>query len=200
MSFTDVICDFETLSNDSMECVAVSVAAYKFNLDDGDISSFKEIFDQSYYAKFIAKEQKKLGWVVSADTVEWWKSKGAEAVKNIIPSDDDITLQEFTDGFNDYLSDVKLKRFWVRGSDFDPIILRRIYKQCGFTKNEFDDIIKFWCVRDIRSYIEGALGPTVKTNFIPDNFKEEDGSFSALHDPRYDIALDVKRLMFINAA
>ena len=60
--------------------------------------------------------------------------------------------------------------------------------------DEMDKRLKFWKVRDTRSYIEGAFGFDFDNKFLPDKDCEE--KFVA-HDSRHDIAVDLLRLQTI---
>jgi hypothetical protein len=183
-----VIFDFETLSQDQMNGVVVSMAMLTFSETRfiGDLAyTFDELVKNTHLIKFNVEEQvKKFGRKIDKSTLEWWNKQGELAKKQLAPSEEDVSISELYQFFI-INKRVNVKKVYTRGNTFDPIIMEHILKQ-------FDRPMPYewWEVRDTRSLIEGlSWGTDLNNSFMPPNCE----SFIH-HDPRHDIALDVMRM------
>lgn len=183
-----VIFDFETLSQDQINGVVVSMAMLTFSETRfvGDLAyTFDELVKNTHLIKFNVEEQvKKFGRKIDKSTLEWWNKQGEYAKKQLTPSEEDVSISELYQFFI-INKRVNVKKVYTRGNTFDPIIMEHILKQ-------FDRPMPYewWEVRDTRSLIEGlSWGTNLNNSFMPPNCE----SFIH-HDPRHDIALDVMRM------
>lgn len=156
--------------------------------------SLKEIIDTSHRSKLDVKEQIGLGYKVSKDTLQWWNDQGSEAKKKILPSTNDVSINTFMIDFIESLRGVNLQYFWSRSNTFDPIILERLARDNG-SWSELSNILKFWIVRDTRTYIDAKTNFNRKMNsFIPISDENYWNETFIKHDSRCDIAADILRL------
>ena len=79
---------------------------------------------------------------------------------------------------------------YTRGNTFDPIITETMCKIMNKPSP-----YPWWSIRDTRSMIDGlSYGSNISNSFVPDSVDWKD---VVVHDPRYDIALDVLRLQVL---
>lgn len=184
------IYDFETLAQDQMRGVVVSMAMLSFaesRFTNPDIAyTYEELVDSAKFIKFDVEDQvKTYKRSIDKNTLKWWDQQGAEAKKQLKPSDEDQSIAKLFDFFVLNKS-VNVKKIYTRGNTFDPIFMEHIMKQTGYP-----DPYPWWEVRDTRSVIEGlSWGSDLKNSFMPPNCEDK----FVHHDPRHDIALDVMRL------
>lgn len=183
-----VIFDFETLAQDQIRGVVVSMAMLNFAevRFTGDIAyTFDELVSNTKTIKFNVEEQvKKYDRKISKDTLEWWNKQGEEAKKQLKPSPEDVSIAELY-GFFILNKPANAKKIYTRGNTFDPIFLEHIMRQ-----TEYPDPYNWWEVRDTRSLIEGlSWGTDIKNSFTPPDCE----SFIH-HDPKHDVAMDVMRI------
>lgn len=197
MNRKHLIFDFETFGQNTQTCPIIDCSFLivdEYAMKRGDYT-FDGLIDQAVKFKVSVEEQvKQYGYKVEKQTVEWWERQGDDARKQILPKPDDLSLKEFCEAVINFIDDNgRVDYWWARANTFDPIILFRAFKDCGMA-DEMDKRLKFWKVRDTRSYIEGAFGFDFDNKFLPDKDCEE--KFVA-HDSRHDIAVDLLRLQTI---
>lgn len=195
----EAVFDFETLSLKAWDCVAVTMAVVFFDrerfISDNpyDFSLVDEVFNYKIDAQVQVKDFK---YSIEEETLEWWKSQPKEVRKAILPTKDDLHPEEFC---KKLLRDTKtktkkLQRWYSRGNNFDPVILRRIMHDNGLAR-EFDKIYPFWAVRDTRTTIDEALGTS--DSFVPCADPNKWTSWFKHHDAAYDVVADVLRLQVV---
>lgn len=185
-----VVFDFETLSLDRVHGVVLSFALVTFSEKDfiDNPYQYDDVVARAKMIKFNVEEQvKEFGRKIDKDTLNWWYEQGAEAKKQLKPSDNDVSISELKDFFLTHVDVSKTKKIFSRGNTFDPILLDYIVLQ----QNGIKQLYPHWCIRDTRSYIEGlSFGTDLKNGFIPEGLENK----AVLHDPRHDVALDVIRM------
>lgn len=181
------IYDYETLGQNPNSAPILSIAIYTFNTNTIHSLTIENIVKDCVFASFDVSEQvKNYGKIIEKDTLEWWSKQSKEAQKQIAPSDSDVSIRDLPTLFKAAKVD-ESDRVFTRGNTFDPIFTSQIFKDINV-----EEPYKWWTIRDMRSLIEGmTYGSSVKNNFIPPSVNESD---LVLHDPRYDIALDVLRI------
>ena len=187
-----VIFDFETLSQDPVHGVVVSMAMLNFNelrFTSSDKYVYGELVSDAKFIKFNVEEQvKDFGRKIEPSTLEWWGKQSKQAQKILKPSDDDRSITELYDFFIEHMPDYPAK-IYTRRNTFDPIFMTSLMKASGKPKP-----YQWWDVRDTISYMEGLTANTsINTAFIPEGLEEH---FVA-HDPRHDIAMDVMRIQHL---
>jgi hypothetical protein len=104
--------DLETLHN-RYNSVIVSIGACKFTFDKGIIDEF--------YVNIDATDSKRLGLVISKETIEWWSKQSKEARQAWQKNPDPIPLKDALTQMTDWWS--KKSYVWANGFPFDgPII------------------------------------------------------------------------------
>ena len=198
----DFILDFETIGQNVLKCPLIDVAYVAFDWDRflSDPYSFEELTSMVQTDKFNVKEQVANGCSFTQNDLKWWQSQSKEAQKNLLPSDNDLTLDEFCANIFKYLRSVgKIQYWWSRGNTFDPVLLERVMHQ---TDNHLlmNEYLKWWRVRDIRTYIDAKFNFSTRSGFIPvadDTYWSE--AFVG-HDSTHDVAADILRLQAIHRA
>ena len=114
-----------------------------------------------------------------------------------IPSDNDLTLPQFTDQFlADLYNGPKIEYWWSRNNTFDPTVLwRLVWTQDS--KYRLNEYLMHWRVRDVKTWIDAKFNFTTKSGFCP--FEDEDlfNSLFKQHDSAHDVVADVLRLQAI---
>lgn len=190
-----VIYDFETLSQDTQNGVVTSLALLSFSekryIDNP--YTYEELLDSCAYIKFDVKEQvTSFKRTMSKSTLEWWESQGAEAKKQITPSDEDVSIRELHSFLCDNIDLKNHKKAYTRGNTFDPIFLDSVLRD-GQQTNP----MHWRTIRDTRSMIEGmSFGMNLDNGFMPGDLEKK----FVKHDPRHDIAMDVMRMQLLAQA
>ncbi len=194
------ILDYETIGQDVF-CIPVVNCAY-FVFDWARFTSdkpytFGELIKSIRQDKFKLKEQMTdEGCRYKKRDLDWWMSH-PEAKKQIIPSDADISVKEFTRNIVDYLKDVKVFRWWSRSNTFDPILLHRNFNDHS-DRDELDKVLPFWLIRDVRTYIDTQFDFKLKKNgFCPIDDEDLWNKHFQAHNSIHDVAADILRLQKI---
>ncbi|MDO5650450.1 MAG: 3'-5' exoribonuclease, partial [Gallicola sp.] len=151
----EIIFDFETLSQDALEGVAVDCSFFLFDrsrfISDNPYT-LKSAADVLKLKLSVVDQVKNYKWTISQDTLDWWKKQSPEAQKKIQPTDKDISVSEFAEKVLQYAtSNGKINYWWSRSNTFDPIFLQRIMSSTGNSK-KFAKAFPFWAVRDTRTW------------------------------------------------
>lgn len=201
----ELIFDYETMGQNTMECVVLDCAFFTFDrsrFKSDNPYTFEEIVDEAQYLKLDVKDQvKRHGFVVEGSAVEWWGRQGDAARKRIAPKPDDITLQQYYDSFMDYIEQTgPLDYFWSRSNTFDPIIIWRISRTLGKEASQrHDKLLPFWAVRDTRTFIDALTGFQDRhtNSFIPEEDKDAWHKKFEQHNCVHDIAADLLRMQVL---
>lgn len=191
-----IIYDYETLSQDRINGVVVSLAAVEFDSDRfvSNPYEYEELLRDVKAIKFDVQEQVRFyKRTISKDTLEWWKKQGEEARKQLKPdSVRDKSISETMNFFEERFGNLKgFKAVYTRGNTFDPFFLASTLAH--FNQN---DPFNWWCYKDTRSIIDGmTFGSGVDNRFMPPEPAGLQEKFIA-HDPAHDVVLDVMRLQF----
>ena len=189
------IYDFETLSQDPINGVVLSMAMLSFaesRFTNPEMAyTYDELVSSTHFIKFSVEDQvRNYKRKIDKETLEWWNNQPAEAREQLKPSDEDKSIEELYSFFIVNKS-TNVRKIYTRGNTFDPIFLTYVMKQCGKPEP-----YHWWEVRDTRSLIDGmAWGSDLDNKFTPPNCE----SF-VHHDPRHDIALDVMRIQTLAQA
>jgi hypothetical protein len=195
----DLVIDFETMAKDANSCAVIDCSVIAFDWDRFLTNPYtlKDISLTKRFKLSVKDQVVNYDWSVEKQTIAFWEEQSAEVRSKIVPKKDDLTVKEFTSEFISYLIDQgKIEYWWSRSNTFDPIILSRLFK----SQNKLlamEEYLKFWRVRDTRTYIDAKFDFKTKNGFIPisnetaweQNFKE--------HDSSWDILADVLRLQAI---
>lgn len=181
------IFDLETLGG-SPDGVIVSAAFLVFDLNDKE-STFEDLVSNALYVKFDVKQQKTLGRNIDQDVLAWWKKQSKEAQAELLPSKNDVKVDEGIDTINKYLRDHGITRKnafgFCRGQSFDFPLIESLYK----TANRFDEWpCMFWNQRDTRTYLGTMVGKLdIKDIPLPPNVIQGFIHHNAVHDIAKDV-------------
>lgn len=196
----DLIIDFETLGSEPTDCVAIdcSVMVFDWNrmLSDNPYT-IKDINLTKKFKLSVSDQVKNYNYRIEDEVLEFWQKQDKEVRNQIKPKPDDLTVEEFVKQFHDFVIDAGVKHWWSRSNTFDPVILTRLFDSQG-KKQHLYEYLKFYLVRDTRTYIDAKFNFENKKNgFCPvaDDAAWEK-AFKA-HDSSWDILADVMRLQAI---
>jgi hypothetical protein len=198
----DFILDFETIGQNATKCPIVDCAYVVFSWDRflEEPYSFEELTSLVKTDKLDIAEQCKNGSKFLKGDLAWWERQGEDAKSKLKPKPDDLTVEQFSDNMLSYLQKVgKVSYWWSRSNTFDPVILDRVFYDLG-KQQLLHEYLKWWRIRDIRTYIDAKFDFTTRNGFVPladENYWNE--VFTA-HDSTHDVAADILRLQTIHRA
>jgi hypothetical protein len=195
--------DFETIGQNSRRAPALDCAYTTFVWDRflDEPYSFNELTSSINRIKLSIEDQvKNYDFSYKEEDLNFWMQQPPEVRKNIKPRSDDATVGEFINALVEYLrhSD-KIEYWWSRSNTFDPIVLDHLSESIkqNFLVGEY---LKFWRVRDIRTFIDAKFNFTTRNGFVPVTDEEWwNNNFNA-HDSIHDVAADILRLQAIHRA
>lgn len=199
---TDFILDFETMGQNALEVPIIDCAYTTFTWERflDNPYSFEELAEIIHHNKLDVKEQvDNYGAKFKKRDLEWWQSQGKEARSKIAPKPDDMSASEFVNTLFEYLSDHKVSYWWSRSNTFDPIILQR-YTVALNRDDEMNKHLKFWKVRDIRTFVDAKFNFTTRNGFVPISDEHYWNQNFNQHDSKHDVAADILRLQAIHRA
>lgn len=195
--------DFETLGQNSQKVPALDCAFTTFVWERflEEPYSFQELTISINRVKLSVEDQVKVyGAKYTQDDLKWWQDQPKEVRKNIMPSEHDATVIQFMNAIIGYLKhSEKIEYWWSRSNTFDPIIMWRLaqYVDQDLLLNEY---LKFWKVRDIRTFIDAKFNFTTRNGFVPVADEQWWNENFNAHDSIHDVAADILRLQAIHRA
>lgn len=198
---THLILDFETLGQDVFEIPILDCSYVTFDWDrftSDNPYTLEELVGLAQKDKLeMAHQVRDHGARYTQRDLDWWLSQSEDAKKVLKPSPADIQVEAFINNFITYLSNAgKINYWWSRSNTFDPVILSRWAKLLG-RRAEVEELLKFWLVRDTRTWIDAKLNFPKQNGFCPLADEEYWNKTFVKHDSRYDIAADILRLQTI---
>lgn len=187
-----LIYDFETLSQDSVNCAVVSMAALVFEmklLERGEYD-YETLLSMTKFQKYNVEDQvKNYNKEIDPDTIDWWQKQGKEAIKKLKPSKDDVPVVESIKLITELVLEHDIHYVFTRNNTFDPIIVQTTAKAAGIRVP-----YAWWKIRDTKSFIMGlTYEMDIRDDFIPPGLEDK----FIKHDPCHDIVMDVMRLQTI---
>jgi hypothetical protein len=196
----DFIIDFETMGKNSQNCSVIDCSVMVFSWDkfiSNEPYTLDNIKDAKRFKLSVADQVKNYGWVVEDETINFWQEQPKEVRDRIMPKKDDLSVDAFVDAMHKYLiNSPKISYWWSRSNTFDPIVLNRLFVSQNKLL-QMESVLKFWKIRDTRTYIDAKLDFPAENSFIP--IKDVDlwnKSFKK-HDSSWDILADVLRIQAI---
>lgn len=193
------ILDYETIGQDVFTAPTVNCSYYIFDWDrftSDNPYTFQELVEKINFRKFKIRPQIDAGRSYKKRDIEWWMGN-EKAKQQLVPSDEDITVERFCFDIETYLKGAKIFRWWSRSNTFDPILLHRDFMEFS-SREVLDSILPFWLIRDIRTYIDTQFQFKNKVNgFCPIDDKEEWKRIFVEHNSVHDVAADILRLQKI---
>ena len=195
----NLILDFESLGTDESKSVILDCSAIVFDSTRFTTNpyTFNELLGETVRWKLEAKHQiKEYKWEVQQDALRFWNTVDPKALKIMAPSKEDLTVTQFNDSFLQWLNTKPLiDRWWSRGNTFDIPVLWRLMKVSD-QLHRVNNLLPFWKVRDIRTFIESKLDFEVKTDFTPTTEKFWKENFIK-HSSQHDVVADVLRIQAV---
>lgn len=137
---------------------------------------------------------------VEQGVLDFWAEQSKEVRTRIKPTVNDLTLPEFVSNFHNFLIENPVGYWWTRGNAFDPVILERLFSLVG-KKEHLNEYLKYWKVRDTRTYIDTKFNfENEKNSFCPIQDEALWESTFKKHDSSWDILADVLRMQAITRA
>lgn len=148
-----LIFDFEALSLVAWECKVLSFSAITGNWEDvaEDITQFNKL--KKLNVVFDLKSQ--FNRQSNEKTIGFWKSQPKE-IRQQFKVDNYVTLKEFVNIFDQFCHEnIDHKtHILARGLDYDPVILKSIYYDCGREEIPYN----YRKLRDVRTSLDDVIG------------------------------------------
>lgn len=199
----DLVIDFETFGQNQVTCPIINCSAYTF--DWGRFQekpySFEELLENITTFKVDVKDQvNNYGQVVEMETVNFWEKQEASVRKQAMPTKNDLSLEKFCNEFLKYLTkQPKIEYWWSRNNGYDPIIIWNAFRKAG-NKMLLDEYIRFWRLRDTKTYIDAKFDFDQDNSFVPVQDTTYWEKTFKKHDSAHDVAADILRLQTIYRA
>lgn len=185
------------MAQDPTRCALVNCAYHVFDTDrfiSTNPYTFSELLKEIQLDKFSVINEKKAGFVIEKDTVDFWQKQTEEVRAQCHPSDQDISREQHVLKLKNYISGKKISRWWSRGNTFDPVILKTIDDEY---QTGIFNILRFWNVRDIRTFIDSKFEFKTRTDFDPFTDTKKWKSVFKKHISTHDVAADIMRMQQI---
>jgi hypothetical protein len=197
---THLIIDFETMGKKATKCAVVDCSVMIFEWErfsSNNPYTIKDIVNTKRFKLSVADQVKNCGWEIEKDTLKFWEEQKPEVRARVAPKKDDLTVKEFVTQFHKFLVESpKIDYWWSRSNTFDPIILSRLFE----AENKLlhlEEYLKYWKVRDTRTYIDAKLEFPKENSFCPISDVDEWKRVFKKHDSSWDVLADVLRLQQI---
>lgn len=182
-----VVFDIET-KDTAPTGVILSLGVVMFDITK--VQPFEELVAQGINIYFNQKQQEEAGRTISEDTMNWWASQG-EAAQECLDNPNQVDCLDLYLELNrlyrtlNFQPDRKNTRWFSRGY-FDIAFMDDFCRTFGM-----DQMMKFWCWRDSRSFLEGAgIGANNAKLKKPAGFVEHNSH----HDSAFE-AFMIQRLL-----
>ena len=172
------ILDMETIGQNVFKCPIINCSYVVFDWDRFTSSNpytFEELLGMIKMDKLHIQDQiNTYGASFKKSDLEWWQGLDKRAQEQLKPSSQDITSEQFIAYLITYLKkelgSQPIKRWWSRANCFDPVILERVLFSIKDEERaqQLRSILKFWLIRDVRTYIDVRFEFNAKHNgFCP---------------------------------
>lgn len=149
--------------------------------------------------KLSIEDQKRLGYVVCKDGLAFWQTQPKAIIdRTVKPSINDLTVEQFTSKFVDYLiPHGKIDTWWSWNSMDDASILWRLF--CDANKeNVIREYLPRWKSRDIATFIDSKFDFSLKKlDIVPINDVEYWNSIFVKNDSTIDVVSNVLRMQAV---
>lgn len=169
MKYLNVMIDIETMSTKSNAAIT-SIGAVTMDFEKGELG--KSVF---YVPVDLRTSVEKNGHLC-ADTVLWWLTQSKEAIEGMINDVTplDVALHELSLWLNSHVADGY--RIWSNGANFDGVILREAYSNCGMESPwNFRSEMCYRTMRIMNKHIEAVQLNGVSHNAL------DDAKYQAMH-------------------
>lgn len=195
--------DMETMGQSIFVSPVINVSYVIFDWDvftSDTPYTFKQLIEMMQFAKIDVAEQCKMGCRFTKDDLKFWEDLPPEARKQAKPSADDISVKKFVSDLSSYIGNKNIKRWWSRANCYDPVILQRMFDEVS-SNAALNNVLPFWKVRDIRTYIDTRFDFKLKKNsFCPIDDEALWDQYFIQHNSTHDVAADILRMQKIERA
>ena len=201
MKKKNLVLDFETMGVDPSTCAVVDCSVMIFDWDEFTQNPYglKDISKTRRFKLNVQEQVKDYGYKIEDSVLEFWSKQSKEVRGRVKPTQQDLTVKEFVSNFHNLVVDENIGHWWTRGNAFDPVILTRLFDSQK-RGNHLNTYLKYYMVRDMRTYIDAKFNFDTKNGFCPiADDKLWDKTFKA-HDSSWDVLADVLRLQAIARA
>lgn len=197
----DLMIDFETMGVEPTNCAVIDCSAMVFNWDkflSKDPYTTSDINLVKRFKVSVMDQVKNYNYLVEASVVHWWDIQSPQVKARAVPKKSDLTVEEFTQQFHNFIIDAgNIERWWSRSNTFDPVILVRLFDSQK-KKSHLHEYLKYYMVRDTRTYIDAKFNFKQKQNgFCPVSNEQLWEKVFIAHDSSWDVLADVLRLQAI---
>jgi hypothetical protein len=181
------------------KCAVVdcSVIVFEWDRFSSNPYTIANIVDAKRFKLSVADQVKNYGWEIEKDTLKFWEEQEPEVRARVTPKKGDLTVKEFVKQFHEFLVESpKIDYWWSRSNTFDPIILSRLF-EAEDKLLHLDEYLKYWRVRDTRTFIDAKLDFPKENGFVPLQDVDKWNRVFKKHDSSWDVLADVLRLQQI---
>ena len=198
----ELILDFETMGIDPKTCACIDLSVFVFDREQFTTNPYTihSIGEVRRFKLSVKDQVQNHSMAVEQGVLDFWAEQSKEVRTRIKPTVNDLTLPEFVSNFHNFLIENPVGYWWTRGNAFDPVILERLFSLVG-KKEHLNEYLKYWKVRDTRTYIDTKFNfENEKNSFCPIQDEALWESTFKKHDSSWDILADVLRMQAITRA
>ena len=197
----NLVLDFETMGVEPSTCAVVDCSVMIFDWDEFTQNPYglKDISRTRRFKLNVQEQVKDYGYVIEDSVLDFWSKQSKEVRDRVKPTQHDLTVKEFVSNFHNLVVDENIGHWWTRGNAFDPVILTRLFDSQG-RKNHLNTYLKYYMVRDMRTYIDAKFNFDTENGFCPIADQQKWDRAFKKHDSSWDVLADVLRLQAIARA
>lgn len=159
----------------------------------------KTVFKEIKRFKLSIADQKERGYVVCPDGLEFWKTQPSELIaRTVKPSDKDLTIEQFTTSFIEYLIPYgNIDAWWSWNNMDDASILWRLF--CDADKEAvIREYLPRWKSRDMMTFIDSKFDFELKKlDIVPVDDVEYWNSIFVKNDSRMEVMSNILRMQAV---
>jgi 3' exoribonuclease, RNase T-like len=190
------IIDAETFGQNVNSCAIINFSYTIFDYERfiDNPYSYDELLASVQVSKLNVAKQVEDGYIIEPSSLDFWAKVSSDAKKQLKPDPiNDLTYDQFCNIMLSYIGKDKIDYWWSRSNTFDPALLWRVFNDSS-KLDQLNFKLKFWKVRDTRTFIDAKTDFKLNMNgFIPIDKEEWDLKFRE-HDSKHDIVGDVLRM------
>lgn len=159
----------------------------------------KSAFREVKQFKLSVKDQKELGYTIDKDGVEYWQNQGKYLIDRVVkPSNNDLTVKEFTTKFIEYIiPHGNIDMWWSWNSMDDAAILWRLFCDAG-REDTIREYLPRYKSRDMATFIDSKFDFQLKKLDIePIEDVEYWNNIFVKSDSSLDVMANVLRLQAV---
>lgn len=194
--------DFSMLGYHPEWCIMLDCSSAVVDTEkmlSNDPYTVKSAFATIKRFKLSIADQKELGYTVCPDGLAFWQTQPKAMIdRTIKPSDKDLTVEQFTSNFIDYLiPHGNIDTWWSWNSMDDASILWRMF--CDVEKeNTIREYLPRWKSRDMATFIDSKFDFGLKKlDIVPISDVEYWNSIFVKNDSTIDVMANVLRMQAV---